>query len=179
MFTVIHGKVPETAEHERIISLVLVCVDDAPATDLFDGQAKKGLCFAVWNDLDKYLAAPGENAENRDLACGAAAALAFALAAETGFIQFNFAGKEDICILRVSQDSHPEYRHSPVGRVVGNADLLCDHSCRYFEFKELDDPEPLAWAQPAEVDPALWKIMLNVATLFTSASAVDDFDERS
>lgn len=31
---------PETAEHEQIIGLVLVGVDNAPATDLFDGQAK-------------------------------------------------------------------------------------------------------------------------------------------
>lgn len=103
----IHGKVPEIAEHERIISLVLVCVDDAPATDLFDGQAKKGLCFSVWNDLDKHLAAPGENAENRHLACGAAAAFAFALAAEIGLVKFYPTGKEGFGVLSVSQCRHP------------------------------------------------------------------------
>jgi len=96
---VIYGKVPETAKHERIISLVLIGVDDAPATDLFDGQAKKGLGFAARNDLDKYLAGPGENAENRDLTCGAAAAFAFALAAEIGFVKFYFTGKESFSIL--------------------------------------------------------------------------------
>lgn len=48
----IHGTVPETTEHERIISLVLVGVDDALATGLLDSQAKKCLGFAVWNGLD-------------------------------------------------------------------------------------------------------------------------------
>lgn len=56
----IHGKVPETAEHEPIISLVLICVDDAPATDLFDGQAKKGLGFAVQERPGQILGCPGE-----------------------------------------------------------------------------------------------------------------------
>lgn len=69
---------------------LLVCVDDAPVTALFDGQAKKDLGFAARNYLDKYLAAPEENAENRDLACDAAAAFAFTFAAEIGLAKFYF-----------------------------------------------------------------------------------------
>ena len=59
-------------------------------TALFDGQAKKDLGFAVRNYLDKFLAAPGENAENRNLACYAAAAFAFTFAAEIGLVKFYF-----------------------------------------------------------------------------------------
>ena len=42
-----------------MVSLVLIRIDGLSATDLFDGQAKKGLGLTAWCDLDKYLAAWG------------------------------------------------------------------------------------------------------------------------
>jgi hypothetical protein len=50
---------------------------------------------------------------------------------------------------------------------------------RYFKFEELDYPQPLIRTQTAEVYPTPCEVMINVATLFTSSSAVVKFYERS
>jgi len=78
---VINGEVPIPTTHKRIIGLVFVRIDDAPTSDLFDGQLEKSLSLAVRDNLDKNLASSREDAEDRDLAGGATTTFAFASAA--------------------------------------------------------------------------------------------------
>lgn len=153
----IHCKIPVTTAHKRDINLVLASIDYASPADLLDGKFKKRFGLAIGNHLDKNLASSREDTENWKLFPSSAVALSLALAAEIGFIKLYFSLKKRNGIFCVSQDHHPKDRNSSMSCFISNANLLCDRPFRYFEFKELDDPKPLTWAQPLRLTKRLEK----------------------
>ena len=59
-----------------------------------------------------------QKAENRNLACGATAALAFTFAAEIGFIYFHLAAQEFLGIGCMGQNGPSKNHYGPVGDLV-------------------------------------------------------------
>jgi hypothetical protein len=94
VFPMVHAKVTEPAEHERVVDLVAVGVHDASPADLLDREREDGFGPGVGNHLHEHLPLPLQNAEYRDFAGGTPSTLSLALPPEGGFVHFDFASDE-------------------------------------------------------------------------------------
>lgn len=117
-FAVIHLEVPVSAEHKGIVDPELVRVDYASAAHFLDGHAKERFGPYVRDGLHVNKSVPFQDAEDRDLTGGAAAAFAFTFAAEIGFIYFHFAAQEFLGVGCMGHNGPSKNHYSPVGDLV-------------------------------------------------------------
>jgi len=163
LFTMIDSQVTIAAEHESVIDLVLIGIDDAPAFDLFDCQPENGSGTDIGNNFHVNMSIPLKDPENRDFSGCPASSDALSMASEVSFVQLDFTTEENIRVLSMSQDRHPDRIDSLQSRIVGNVKLAGNLAARYLQFKELDDPQPLAACQGPPVDPAAAKVVKGVS----------------
>ena len=88
------------------------------AAHLPDGHAQERFGPYVRDGLHVNKSVPFQNAEDRDLAGGAAAAFAFAFAAEIGFIYFHLAAQEFLGVGCMGHYGPSKNHYSPVGDLV-------------------------------------------------------------
>lgn len=70
VFPVVHAKVSVAAEHERVVALVSVRVDDASPANLLDRESQHIFCPGAGKHFHEDSSLPLQNAENRDFAGG-------------------------------------------------------------------------------------------------------------
>jgi len=163
MLSMVDIDVPVTAEHERIITLELVCVNDAAAPDHLDRQVKQRLSLDILNRLDMDAAISLEDTEDGDFIGRPASAFALTLAAKVGFVQFNGPiqpiRRSDTLPDRLSDDLN-----GFKGRWITQAHLGSNLAGRDLQFKELNDPQPLLRADLNVIDPTVAEVMEGVTT---------------
>ena len=73
----------------------------------------------------------------------------------------------------MAQDSHAHRGDGCVDAAVGQAQLQGHFTNRDFEFKELDDPQPLERCQPTGVDPAAGEVVKRILAARAPVSFID------
>lgn len=170
---VIDSKMTIATEHKSIIAPELIRVDDGSATDRFDGHAEQRLSGNVSDDFNPDRPVALQDAKNRHFSGCPAASLPFAPSTKITFVQLDFASKEQVCIL-AGYDSESDYRDRFENRRIAQTDLLGDLPGRNFEFKELNDPQPLLERDVQLIDPSIREVVEGIFTSFASVSSADD-----
>lgn len=170
---VIDAKMTIATEHKGIIAPELVGVHNRSATDRFDSHAKQGLSRNVWNDFDLDRPISLQNAENRHFSGCPTAALPLAPTTKIAFVQFDLTSEEQVGIL-TGGDRDSDDRDCLQDRRITQAHLLCNLPGRDFEFKELNDPQPLLERDAQLIDPSIREVVESVFTSFTAISFADD-----
>ena len=169
----IDTKMTITAEHKSIVPPELIRVHDRPATDRFDGHVEQGLCGNVFHHFNLDRPVTLQDAENRHFSCCPATTFPFTPPTEVTFIQLNLASKEQFWIL-TGKNGTSDDRDCLQYRGIAQSDLLSDFPCRDFEFKELNDPQPLLERDVQLIDPSVREVVEGVFASFTTVSSADD-----
>jgi hypothetical protein len=172
-FPMIDSKMTIAAEHKSIIAPELIGVYNRSTTDRFDGHAEQGLCRNVFDDFDLDRPVALQNAENRNFSGCPATTLPFAPTTKIAFVQLNFTTEKQVGIL-TGDDSESDDRDCLQDRRITQAYLLGNLPGRNFEFKELNDPQPLLKRDVQLIDPAIREVVEGVFTSFASVSSADD-----
>lgn len=98
LVAVVDLKMTVAAEHQGIIDMKLVRVDDASPANLLHRHADECIGLDVGNDLYVDESVPFQDAEHGNLSCSSAATFTFAPAAEVGFVELDFTAHERFCI---------------------------------------------------------------------------------
>jgi len=162
VFPVVHAKVSVAAEHERVVALVSVRVDDASPTNLLDRESQHILCPGGGKHFHEDSSLPLQNAENRDFAGGASSPFPFSLPSKIRFVDFDFTAKGHV-VGGMRQDGGTDRVDGFIRRIVGEAKLLSDLSDGEFQFEELDETQPLSGGKIPLVDPAAREVMEGIA----------------
>src|SRR5690606_31645197 len=117
LVTVVNLEVTVATEHQRVVDLELVGVDDAPAPNLLHRHAHERLCPDVRDDFHVNQAVPLQDPENGNLPFGSTAAFPFAPAAEVGFVEFHFPAQEGFGIRCVGKNGGADNHDSPVSHL--------------------------------------------------------------
>ena len=144
VFPMVHAKVSVAAEHERVIALVSVRVDDASPANLLDRESQHIFCPSGGKHLHEDSPLPLQNAENRDFAGGTPSPFPFSLPTKIQFVHFDFAAKEHVAIGGMSKDGGTDRVDGFIRRIVGEAELLGNLPDGEFQFEELDETQPLS-----------------------------------
>ncbi len=162
---VVHAKVSKTAEHECVVDLVAISIDDASSTHLLDRECEDGFGSGVGDHLHENSPLPLQNAEYRDFPGRATAATrSFSLPAEVGLVHFDFASDEGFpSLVGVSQDGGTDRVDGLIGCIVGESKLLSNSPDGEFQFEELDEAQPLSGSKISAVDPPSGEIVEGVA----------------
>lgn len=167
MLPMVNVDMPVTTEHQSIITFEFVGVNNASAPDHFDGQIKQSLGLDVFNSLHMDTAVSLEDAEDGNLVNRPTASFAFAFASKVRFVQFN-------CPIHPVRGPDTMTNRLPddldrlEGRGITQAHLLSNPAGRDFQFKELDDPQPLLGTNFSFTDPTVTEVMEGVVTPLTS-----------
>ena len=169
VFAMVKIDMPVATEHERIIAVEFVGVNNAPASDHLDRQVKQCLSLDILDHLHMDKAISLEDTEYGDLIKSPTSSFTFAFAPKVRFIHLN-------------RPVHPIWRHDIMpdgqsndlnglkdGRITP-ADLLGDLAGGDIQFKELDDPQPLFRADLNLVQPPITKVREGVSTPLTTVS---------
>lgn len=124
-------------------------------------------------------AVPFQNAEYRDFAGGATSPVALASAAEVSLVQFDLPIEQGLSILGVAQNGQPDRRNGPVDGSIGQFQLQRHLADGDFQFKELDEGQPLHRVQSAPVDPPSGKVMEGIITARATVSSLLQFVKLS
>lgn len=84
----IHVQMPVSAEHEAVVTLEFVRIDNGPSADLFDRQPQQCLGRHIRNHRDLNDTVSLQDTEDRNLAGGTTTSFPFPLAAEVALVQF-------------------------------------------------------------------------------------------
>jgi hypothetical protein len=163
VFPVVHAKVSVAAEHERVVALVSVRVDDASPANLLDRECQHIFCPGARKHFHEDSSLPLQNAENRDFAGGTPSPFPFSLPSKIRFVHFHFAAKGHVAIGGMRQDGGTDRVDGFIRRIVGEAKLLSDLPDGEFQFEEFDETQPLSGGKIPLVDPAAGEVMKGVA----------------
>ena len=163
VFPVVHAKVSIATEHERVVDLVSVGVDDASPANLLDGESKHIFCSGGGNHFHEDTSLTLQNAENRDFAGGTPSSFPLSLPAKIRFVHLDFATQEQIAIGGMGQDGGTDRVDGFICRIVGEPKLLSDLSDGEFQLEELDETQPLSGGKISPVDPSAGEIVEGVA----------------
>lgn len=164
MFSVVYLQVSVAAKHEAVIAAELIRVNDTAPADLLDGKREQRGRRDIRNDRHMNPTVPLQDAEHRDFAGGAPSPVAFTSAAEVGLVQFDLPIEQGLGILGMAQNGQPDDRHGPVNGPIRHVQLQGHLADRDFQFKELDEGQPLHGVQSAPVNPPSRKIMEGILT---------------
>jgi hypothetical protein len=160
---------PVSAEHQTVVTFELIRIDDTSSANLLDGETQQYLRRNFWDGTDLDDAPSLQDAEDGNFAGGSTASVAFSSSSEVGFIQFYLPTQENIGVGGMTQDGHPDRVHGPVNGPVRQLHLLGHLSDGDFQFKELEDRQPLNTGQTTMIDPTARKIMERI---FTAGASV-------
>ena len=172
IFTVVHLQMPVSAEHEAVVAPELVRVNNTAPANLLDGETQKGFCRDIRNDIHMNDAIPLQDAKNGNLAGSPSPPVALPFAAEIGLVKFDFPSQKHIGILGMAQDGHSDGIDGPIHGPIRHLHLPGHLVDRYFQFKELDDGQPLETTQAPMVDPAAGEVMEGVITSGTAIPSI-------
>ncbi len=144
MGLVINGKMTIATKHKSVVSPVTVGIYDASTPDFPDRKVQQGFRFDIRNDLNSDYAVTLQNAKNRDFAGCASSTFTLSMTAEIGFVHLDLAAEKGVSIFSMGENGHPYGIYGLIGGVVTHGKLRGHFACRYFQFKELYDPKPLA-----------------------------------
>lgn len=172
MDRVVHLQMPEAAEHEGIIGVKSVGVYDATPPDLRYGEPQQRFSFDVGHCADKDLSVTFQDTEDRDFPTRSPSAPAFASSPEIGLIKFHLPAEEHDTIGSVGHDCQAEDCDRPVSGGIRDSQLRSELTGRDLKFKELEQPEPLAWGQVSGIDPAAAEIVKGIGAVGAAAAPV-------
>jgi hypothetical protein len=163
VFSMVKIDMSIAAEHEGIITLEFVGVNNAPTPDHLDRQIKQGLGFDILDSLHMDKPVSLEDTEHWNLVGCSASTFALTLSAKVGFVQFN-RPVHPFRRRNAMPNRLPDGLDSLKGRGITQADLLSNSSGRNLQFKELDDPQPLLMADLNAIDPTVAEVMEGILT---------------
>jgi hypothetical protein len=163
VFAMVKIDMPIATEHERIIALELIRVNNAATPDHLDRQIKQSFSFDIFDSLHMDKPVPLEDTKHRDLVGCPASTFALAPSAKVGFIQFN-RPVHPFRRRNTMPNCLPDDLDSFKGCGITQTDLLSDPSGRNLQFKELDDPQPLLMADLNAIDPTVTEVMEGILT---------------
>ncbi len=169
----IDSKMTIATEHKSIIAPELIGIYDRSATDRFDGHAEQRLSRNVSDDFNLDRPVALQDAENRHFSGCPAATLPFAPTTKIAFVQLDLTSGKHIGILS-GDDSESDDCDRLQDRRITQPHLLSDLPGRNFEFKELNDPQPLLERDVQLIDPSIREVVEGVFTSFASVSSADD-----
>ena len=115
----VHLQVPVATEHEAVVALELVRIDDRAPADLFDRQLHQGGCRDVGNDRHMDFPVPLQDAQYRHLSRSPPASVALAVASEVALIQLDLSAQQKGGILGLANNGQPDGLNGSVNRPIG------------------------------------------------------------
>lgn len=173
-FGMVNPQVPVTAEHQSIVTMELISVDDGTPFDGLDGHVKQAFGFNISDHINFNNAVSLQDTEDRDFSEGSPAALAFPSAPEVAFVNFHLALEEKFPVFRNGDDAVPDDIKSLQGCRVRKAKLFGCFSGRDIQFKELDCPQPIFVTDVKPVNPSSAEIGEGIPAPFTAVSFAKD-----
>jgi len=172
-----------TAEHQRVVAMELVGINDAASTDHLNCHAQEGLGRDIGHNLDFDHPLALENAEYRDFTGCSPSTVAFSPASKIRLICLDFTPEEKRAILGRGCDTLPYQVERLEDRRVRQIDLLAGLESRYLQFEQLDEPEPVSGRYPELSDPSAGPVGELVpavlASVFLAPDAIEIFAETS
>jgi len=175
----IYLKMTIPTKHQGIVALELIGINDTPSPDFRNSQSQHRFSADIRDSLDKHPAIPLQDTEYRDFSRSSSTSLAFTSTTEVGLINFHFAPKKCGNVLGMGHDSHTDRCNGIIHGIIRQSHLDGDLTCGEFQFKELDDSQPLSTGQVTAVDPPVGEIMEPVSAAETSSSSVCHDSELS
>ena len=169
MLAMVDIDMPVTAEHQRIITFELVRVNDAATPDHLDRQVEQSFSFDILNSLHMDTTVSLEDTEYRNLIGCPTTAFAFAPTSKVGLVQFN-SPVHPVRRFNAMPNRLPDGLDGFQSRGITQTNLLSNPASGDFQFKELDDPQPLLRADFDIVDPAVTEVMEGVLTPLATVS---------
>ena len=120
----VYFQVPVAAEHQTVVALELVCIDDRASADFFDRQLQQGSCRHIRNDRHMDLAVPLQDAQYRHFSGSPPASMALAAAPEVALIQLDLSAQQLGGVLGLADNGQPDGLNGSVNRPVSQAHLL-------------------------------------------------------
>lgn len=161
---VIDFQMPIPTEHQGVIDLILVRIDDAPAANLRDGQLHDRPCFDVGQHLSPDTAIALKYAKDRHFPGSSTSSFSFSTAAEIGFIDLDFASQQPSSIIGMSHDSQAKCRYRSQCSSIGDAELKRDLPSRHLELEQFYQSQPISTTERSVIDPAAAEVMKGVST---------------
>mgnify|MGYP007127715533 CR=1 FL=1 len=165
------------AEHEDVIAAELIRIDHAVSTNILDGEHKQRICQDTRQNIDMDPAHPILDAEQRHFAGFATASIALAPYLEVGLVEYDHVARQGGSTLKVAQDGCVDRAHDPVDSPIENAQLQGHLADRDLQLKEVDQREPLDFAQTAVINPTPREDMERIAAARTSIALIGQFVE--
>ena len=122
-FFMVDREVAIPAEHERIVRLVPVGVNDAAAPYGLNGKAEKRFSAHVPDRFHPDDALALQDTEYGNFTGCAASAFAFSFAAEVTFVQFDLAAQQFGRIGGGTENRMAYNHHCPVNGIIGHGEL--------------------------------------------------------
>jgi len=173
-FFMIDFKMPVATKHQRVITFEFIGIDDRSSPDSFHGEIQKCSGLDILDHLDLNNPVSLQDAENRDFAGSPTAPFTFASASEIGLVKFDFTLKEFIFPYCTAGNGHPDYTKGFEHRGIAQGCLLRDFPGRKFQFKELDNPQPLLETDSQAVDPSAGEVVKSIFAAFATQPFADD-----
>jgi len=120
----VHLQVPVATEHEAVVALELVRIDDRASADLFDRQLQQGGCRDVSNDRHMDFPFPLQDAQYRHFSGSASASVTLAVAPEVALIELDLSAQQEGGILGLTDDGQANGLNGSVNGPISQAHLL-------------------------------------------------------
>ena len=174
-FLMVHLQVPVATEHEAVVALKLVRIDDRTPADLFDRQLQQGGCRDVSNDRHMDLAVALQDAQYRHFSGSASASVALAAASEVALIQLDLSAQQKGGILGLADNGQPDGLNGSVNGPISQAHLLGHLADGDLLFKELDQGQPLHTGQSSLFDPPSGELLEGILTMRATIASLSQF----
>lgn len=169
--SMVNLKVPVSAKHKGVIDSKFVSIYNRTTLDLLYGHIKDCISTDIRDNLYLDNTISLEDTKDRNLVFGTPTTWSFAPTTKIGLIRLYFTFKEFLFFL-IGKYSSSYDGSSPQGSRIGYIYLLGNPSCREFQFKEFNYPQPLKRADFKSCYPATSKIREPITTSLTAISMV-------
>jgi hypothetical protein len=165
-------KMTITTKHKGIIAFKFISIDNASPSHFFNSQIQHRLRSNIGDDLNEGSPLTLQDTENRDFSGCPSPPISFSSATKVGLINLYFTPKQHLRIFRVSHNRKTNSSNRLINSVIRQSHLDADLPCGKFQFKELDDSQPLTTGQVPAVYPAAAEIMKGISATVAPSSAV-------
>ena len=173
-FSVVHPQVSVATEHQGVVTVELVGVNDRASFNGFDRHIKKTFGFNIPDHIHFNNAGSLQDAKDRDLAGGSPAALTFSSASEVAFVYLHLTLEKKFPVFGISNNAVSDGIESPQDRRIGKSKLFGSLSSRDIQFKELNYPQPIFGTDIKSVNPPSAEIGEGVFAPFAAVSFAKD-----
>lgn len=168
-FTVVDFQMAVATAHQGIIASELIGVNDRSSFHGFDRQIQQAFRRNIRKDFDLDLSLSLQDSKDWDFPGSSSASFTFSFASEIGFIELDFSS-ELTKVPGISQDAHTDQVRGLEGCGIANLQLSGNAQTGNFQFKELEDPQPLFGPEVELTDPAAGKICEGITTVCASVA---------